>query len=295
MAKSKKTYTFHPASEQYPLMPDEELSILVDDMKVNGYDKRFPIILLDGVILDGRNRYRAAERSGVEPVFQAIAIKTDPEAFVQRANEHRRHLTQEWITKHRQERIARVSAARSEGESIRAIAEKEKVSPAQVVDDIKVAGVQGGCTPEPKKVTGKDGKTYPSHPQKPKQKYVCHRCQRIGKPVPDCAVCAAGEPEPDDVVDEPDETKEDEIKRINSSFESWCKELMVFAETMPDDPWLQDLNRRYGAIEKLKGACATIRSAKCSHICPKCKGNGCQMCHKTGRLTKHAFDSLGGK
>jgi hypothetical protein len=67
---------------------------------------------------------------------------------------------------------------------------------------------------------------------------------------------------------------------------------MAFAETMPDDPWLQECNRRKGAIEKLKGCCETIRSAKCHCRCPKCSGDGCRQCHKTGRVTLYAKQQM---
>lgn len=89
-----------------------------------------------------------------------------------------------------------------------------------------------------------------------------------------------------------DESIEDQIKRKNAELEAWCRDLMKFAETMPDDPWLQDMNKREGALRKLKDCCATIRSAKCHCPCTKCDGSGCKHCHKTGRLTKFALDQL---
>src|SRR6202021_1743282 len=56
-----------------------------------------------------------------------------------------------------------------EGKSLRAIAEEEKVSLAQVRADLKAATVQGGCTVEPKtgKVKGKDNKVRTAKPKKP--------------------------------------------------------------------------------------------------------------------------------
>src|SRR5207248_1819723 len=76
----------HPAAEAYPMMPSSELSFLVDDMRAHGFDKRFPIFLLGGRILDGRNRYKAALQAGVKPILVNLPKTTDPDEFVARAN-----------------------------------------------------------------------------------------------------------------------------------------------------------------------------------------------------------------
>jgi hypothetical protein len=134
-----ENYEFHPLAEEYPMMPDDELEQLVADMKQNGYDHRWPIIIYDGKILDGRNRYKAARKAKVEPVFKRLGVEDDPVRFVKRANEHRRHLSKEWTDKKRQERVSQVAALRGEGKSIRSIADEVKVSPGQVQRDLKNA------------------------------------------------------------------------------------------------------------------------------------------------------------
>lgn len=61
------THDTHPAADAFPLMDDESLRALADDIKVNGM--RRPIVLLEetegdgstGRILDGRNRYLAVK------------------------------------------------------------------------------------------------------------------------------------------------------------------------------------------------------------------------------------------
>ncbi len=102
------------------------------------------------------------------------------------------------------------------------------------------------------------------------------------------AVAAADEAEPEE-----EKTPDELLAEVNTQLESWCRSLMKYGETMPDDPWLRDLNRRDGAMQKLKGVCETIRSAKCVCLCPKCEGTGCRICHKTGRLTRYAKEQLG--
>jgi ParB-like chromosome segregation protein Spo0J len=82
-------YEFHPAADLFPMMSDEEIDALGDDMLEHA--QREAIILFRGQILDGRNRYRACIARGIEPKFREER-PADPYAFVASANLHRRHL-----------------------------------------------------------------------------------------------------------------------------------------------------------------------------------------------------------
>jgi ParB-like nuclease domain len=84
----------HPFAALFPELPPEELTQLARDIKERGQLE--PIILYKGVILDGRNRYRACQIAGVKPrieEFNAKATKRSPEEFVLSRNLRRRHLS----------------------------------------------------------------------------------------------------------------------------------------------------------------------------------------------------------
>ena len=80
---------FHPLSELFPLMQGREFDELVADIRAHGQLE--PITVLDGMILDGRNRWRACEAAGRTPFYEVFR-GDDPLAWVLSLNLHRRHL-----------------------------------------------------------------------------------------------------------------------------------------------------------------------------------------------------------
>lgn len=91
---------WHEAANIFPLMPDDELQKLADDIKANG-GLRNPVIILNDVdkVLDGRNRLLACKLAGVSPVFEPRSPKSigSPTAWVLSQNLHRRHLTSDQL------------------------------------------------------------------------------------------------------------------------------------------------------------------------------------------------------
>ena len=161
-----RSYEFHPLANDYPLMAEEQLEELAQEMRDFGFDPAWPIVLWDGKILDGRNRYLAARRAGVEPAFVARDFTPDEAAeFVEMANLHRRHLTAEWLSHRRkgqvEARLARtrtVARLRSEGLSYQAIANKTGVTKTQVRYDLGTAEMLGIPVTTPDRVIGTDGR-----------------------------------------------------------------------------------------------------------------------------------------
>ena len=83
---------FHPIAELFPLIEGEEYERFVQSVKEFGR-LLYPITLLDGQVLEGRNRERACQDTGVTPRYETLPAGEDPYAFVAAANLHRRHLT----------------------------------------------------------------------------------------------------------------------------------------------------------------------------------------------------------
>jgi len=89
-AASSQTYESHPIADIWPLLSDEELQELAEDIKQRGLLN--PIVLYEGKILDGRNRFKACQLAGIVP--KTLQYKGDePIAHALALNEKRRHLT----------------------------------------------------------------------------------------------------------------------------------------------------------------------------------------------------------
>ena len=81
----------HPAAELFPLMSGADFDTLVADIEQHGQVEQ--IVVYNGMILDGRHRYRACQQLGVEPAIIEWNGSGTPEAYVLSKNLHRRHLT----------------------------------------------------------------------------------------------------------------------------------------------------------------------------------------------------------
>ena len=103
----------HPLAAIFPMLPEAEIAELADDIVT--YGQRVPITVLDGQVLDGRNRLAACRFADVEPSFE-IYEGGDPLGFVLSHNLHRRHLT----TSQRAMVAARIAAVRHGGDRSKA-------------------------------------------------------------------------------------------------------------------------------------------------------------------------------
>ncbi len=81
---------FHPYSEIFPLITGEDFATLKANIRDRG--QQTPILLFEGKILDGRNRYRCCLELGIEPLFMEYQ-GNDALAHVLSLNLYRRQLT----------------------------------------------------------------------------------------------------------------------------------------------------------------------------------------------------------
>lgn len=79
----------HPIADVWPMMDDDKLRELADDISKNG--QICPVWLYEGKILDGRNRWAACKIAGVEPTTKEYT-GTEPTAFAVAMNDRRRHM-----------------------------------------------------------------------------------------------------------------------------------------------------------------------------------------------------------
>src|SRR5262249_30569376 len=146
---------FHEAANLFPLLEGEEFEALKADLEAHG--QGLPILLHEGKILDGRNRYRACKALGIGPTFREWDGQGgSPLDFVLSMNLDRRQLTAE-------QRRAVIAAALKENprQSNRSIAGRVNA------DHKTVAAVRGGLEaggeiPHLEEAEGRDGKTYPA-------------------------------------------------------------------------------------------------------------------------------------
>jgi len=98
-------YKVHPAADVFPMMPEDELAKLQED--IEGYGVRVPIGLYDETdakgrivktwLIDGRNRLEAAERAGInlKDIPKVHIHCSDPVTWIVALNIRRRHLTKQ--------------------------------------------------------------------------------------------------------------------------------------------------------------------------------------------------------
>lgn len=85
-----KDYAFHPAANIYPLMHGEAYERFKADIAKRGV--KVPIVLYQGKIVDGRNRFRAAKELGKEIPTEPWDEEGTLLDFIDSSNLHRRHL-----------------------------------------------------------------------------------------------------------------------------------------------------------------------------------------------------------
>jgi hypothetical protein len=115
-SKWRSTYKVHPAADAFPMLSDDELQKLGEDISANGLNVPLAFCWVESgtpaahrVLIDGRNRLEAMERVGIrlqpqsnslpgrfrEKETAIIITDGDPVAHIISLNIHRRHLTKQ--------------------------------------------------------------------------------------------------------------------------------------------------------------------------------------------------------
>jgi hypothetical protein len=178
----------HPLADLFPLITGDAFHDLVADIKANGL--RQPIVLYEGKILDGRNRY-AAYLAGADSFEQSHFVNytgDDPRGFVISMNVHRRHLDQQQ-KRDLIEKLLRETPEHSDNRIADAVGVSDKT-----VTAVREKLESTSEIPKLDRTIGKDGKSRPAKQKKkkrelpePKPKPTPAEPAKVAKPAPDPA------------------------------------------------------------------------------------------------------------
>jgi len=132
---------WHSIACIFPMLPDAELAAMADDIRTHG--QREPIVLFEGAVLDGRNRWLACKMVGATPITKEfIGTKREALAFVWSAGAVRRDLTPGQRSACNAEREKLDAEYAAEVEAMRKTAPKNNnakkygKSPSQIIDEV---------------------------------------------------------------------------------------------------------------------------------------------------------------
>ena len=289
----------HPIADIYPLIDDSQLEQLVESIQRCGQLQ--PIILLDGQILDGRCRWTACKKARVEPQTKEYRGKKDWAslvAFVQAANEHRRHLTasQRAVVafkltkmapdKNRNFTVSQAEAAEKQGVSESLVERASKVvqhAAAAVVEAVEAGEVKvadaAAIVDLPKREQVEALKAVQSGEAKTLRGAVSElseqkpKTDELGQQLPAKLVA---------IFEAADEF--DRQARSLNSLKQWADSIVNHAAAR-----YLDVPAIHGEIRKIK---SELRLHRPYAICPYCeaKKSRCDACKGGGFVTKQIYD-----
>lgn len=149
----------HRLAKYFPVLEGEEFDLLVEDIKKNGQQE--PIVLYQGEILDGVNRFTACEKLGIVPITKEYK-GSDPLAYVISENIRRRHmdasqramLAQEMLPEFEKEATERIAKSNQRGvEGRRSVGSQDPTDEHRARDDAALHfGVSGPTIQRAKRI-----------------------------------------------------------------------------------------------------------------------------------------------
>ena len=117
------TFSIHPAADEFPLLEGVEFEALVTDIAENRQINPV-IVTAEGLLLDGRNRVRACQKLGIEPLTRVYVSPhgNENEAYVAMtvsSNLRRRHLTKSQLAELARRLVPHFAAAAKKDEAAR--------------------------------------------------------------------------------------------------------------------------------------------------------------------------------
>jgi hypothetical protein len=291
----------HPLLKKYKYrhLTKPERKRIVDDMRENGFDPTRPIVVYEGMILDGNERYACANEAGVHliPLHEFVGTELEAELLVQRCNDHRRHMSLDDLKAAKANRLPRVAELRRQGATIAEIAEEVGASKAAVMNDIEDAAEAGmdvatpPSTPESRK--GKKGRP-PGAKTKPKP------------PPVEAKWYADPEPEPKDAMGKVIPPK---LRPAFVRLTGWCeaedsyfgnvldtlkarKSVVTLRKTAKELPHLSpDVwgDMIGGIVDGIEAILKDLKQGQPVAVCPCCEGAGCETCLQSGLLPRRLY------
>jgi hypothetical protein len=238
-------YEFHPFTKHQPLMAGHEIDALGQNIKEVG--QLVPIVTFEGQIIDGRNRYLACQKMGIEPRVREFN-RANAKNYAENVNLIRKH----WTTKERAHYAALISLASPEGHH-------GSTTSNDVVTEAKAAEIMNVSVPSVQRAKAKiRGKTKPPKPEPPADGELV---DKAGIKIPPVGI--------------PYWNRIPEAKEVLSKLRAAKK---AIKELLPDDPMWSEVNLN-GMLGDLGSAINRFSSAIPEYVCPYCKGKKSDACN----------------
>lgn len=298
----------HPAAEILPWMSDAELVMLAEDIKAKG--QLVPIDRTpDQRIIDGRNRELACRIAGIEPDYQRCNFtEAQIVGHVVSLNVPRRHLTPS-----QRAMVAAEFATMLQGDNRFTIVDRHQcrstdedtenpgVSQKQAAEMMDVSersvrnakAVQRDAPElvEPVKEGKIDVTTAAKVARLPKKKRK--KVATAADPKKAAAQVLAEEAVAVAHEESDGEKEADPAAAFVSDVEALCRDMDQIAarlKALKGSP-LSYCMHVDSAVSQVQAARQTIWQGRPAYSCPYCKGEGCDVCKRTGRVKKTTHDS----
>ena len=170
----------HPVASLFPMIGDEELQALADDIKANGQREKIMCAYLDEemlddlVVIDGRNRFKACQIAGVEPEFTTNYLlgPDDIGPWIMSHNRHRRHMSktqmacvaveyEKWLAVEAKKRQVEAGEVYGRGKVVENLPQPNSESASRASDEAgAMLGVSGRTVRDAKYVANNDPEVF---------------------------------------------------------------------------------------------------------------------------------------